>query len=222
MWCAERRTRWPVPHRTMALASHPALRERLSGLGNRAVPHLRAPRPTRRWGRRGDGYLGHPHDAAHARRTHRTAHGSDERAQPTPDPARRAPRPADARAGGHRSGQRCHSPDHHGRQSRAAEHGGVLCCPLRSQSPSSTPPAGGARAGSTTAATGRPTPPCTASSSPAFAATRGPRRTTNAAPRRARPDVRSSGVSSDMSPVSLQHGQTGFPRPRVIGASVRR
>ncbi|MFE1587082.1 transposase [Streptomyces sp. NPDC058737] len=44
----------------------------------RAVPHLRAPRPTRWWGRRGRGGTGHPRDAAHARRTHRTAHRTDQ------------------------------------------------------------------------------------------------------------------------------------------------
>ncbi|MER5833001.1 transposase [Streptomyces sp. NPDC002130] len=54
----------------------------------RAVPHLRALQPTRRWGRRGRGDPGHPHDAAHARRAHRTTHRTARRAQPTPDPAR--------------------------------------------------------------------------------------------------------------------------------------
>ena len=44
-------------------------------------------------------------------------------------------------------------------------------------SPSSTPPAVGARAGSTTVATARRTRPCTASSSPACATTRAPGRT---------------------------------------------
>lgn len=48
----------------------PALREQLSSLGNRAVPHLRTPRPTWRWGRRGRGDPGHPPDVAHARRAH--------------------------------------------------------------------------------------------------------------------------------------------------------
>ena len=34
----------------------------------RAVPHLRTPRPIRRWGRRGRGGPGHPPDVAYARR----------------------------------------------------------------------------------------------------------------------------------------------------------
>ncbi|WP_313667725.1 transposase [Streptomyces luteogriseus] len=45
--------------------------------------------------------------------------------------------------------------------------------------------AGGSRVGSTTAATARPTLLCTGSCSPGCATTRAPRRTTNAAPRRA-------------------------------------
>ncbi|MEU6823491.1 transposase [Streptomyces atriruber] len=60
--------------------------------------------------------------------------------------------------------------------------------------------AAGARAGLTTAGTGRRTPTCIASSSPGCATTRAPRCTTNAAPRRARPGVRSSDASSDMPP----------------------
>ncbi|MFI5794320.1 IS110 family transposase [Streptomyces sp. NPDC051677] len=63
---------------------------------------------------------------------------------------------------------------------------------------------------------------CTASSSPACATTHAPRRTTNAAPRKARPDAKSSDVSSDMPPARSSTGQTGYPHPRVIGASVIR
>ncbi len=44
----------------------------------RAVPHLRDPRRDHRRRRRGRGSPGHPHDAAHARRTHRTAHRPDQ------------------------------------------------------------------------------------------------------------------------------------------------
>ncbi|MGV9249704.1 transposase [Streptomyces sp. NPDC003710] len=49
------------------------------------------------------------------------------------------------------------------------------------------------------AATGKPTPPCTASCSPDCATTRAPRRTTNAAPGKARPG-RSSDASDDTPP----------------------
>ncbi|MFD9282491.1 IS3 family transposase [Streptomyces mirabilis] len=46
----------------------------------------------------------------------RLGHLSPVEAEPAPDPARRTPRPATAHTGGHRPGQRRHSPDHHGRQ----------------------------------------------------------------------------------------------------------
>jgi transposase len=69
------------------------------------------------------------------------------------------------------------------------------------------------RAGSTTAATARPTRLCTASSSPDCATTPAPRRTTNAAPRRARPVVRSSDASSDMPPERSLTWSDRFPAP---------
>ncbi|MDX3240279.1 transposase [Streptomyces sp. ME18-1-4] len=57
-------------------------------------------------------------------------------------------------------------------------------------------------------------------SSPACATTCAPRRTTNAAPRKARLDAKSSDASAICRPRGVQPGQTGCPRPRVIGASV--
>ncbi|MFE0420344.1 transposase [Streptomyces tendae] len=60
----------------LALAD-PALRERMSSLGNAELFRTCAPRPTRRWGRRGRRGPGHPHDVTHARRAHRGAHRSD-------------------------------------------------------------------------------------------------------------------------------------------------
>ncbi|MFE1023756.1 transposase [Streptomyces sp. NPDC058818] len=78
---------------------------------------------------------------------------------------------------------------------------------------SSTPLAVGARAGSTTAATGRRTRPCTASCSPGCVTLRAPRRITNAARRRARPRVRSSGASSDTPPARSSTWSDPFPAP---------
>ncbi|MEU6598181.1 transposase [Streptomyces flaveolus] len=54
---------------------------------------------------------------------------------------------------------------------------------------------------------------CTASSSPACATTRARRRTTNAAPRRARPDARSSDASSDMPPERSSTWSERSPAP---------
>lgn len=84
-----------------------------------------------------------------------------------------------------------------GRSSGPASWPSPLCA---ESAPSSTPLAVGVRVGSTTAATARPTPPCTASCSPGCASIPAPRRITNVALRRARPDVRSSDASSDMPP----------------------
>jgi transposase len=67
-------------------------------------------------------------------------------------------------------------------------------------SPVENSSAGGTRVGSTTAATGRPTPLCTGSCSPGCDAIPTPRRTANAVLRRARPALKSSGSSSDMPP----------------------
>ncbi|MFF9102507.1 transposase [Streptomyces rubrogriseus] len=61
----------------LALAD-PALRERMSSLGSAELFRTCAPRPTRRWGRRGRRGPGHPHDVTHARRAHRGAHRSDQ------------------------------------------------------------------------------------------------------------------------------------------------
>ena len=90
--------------KAVLVIADPALRERLSSLGN-----------------------------AELFRTCATLSPPDGGGDEAPDPARRTSRPRAARTGGHRSGQRRHSPDHHGRQPRPAEHRGVLCCPLRSQ-----------------------------------------------------------------------------------------
>jgi transposase len=74
------------------------------------------------------------------------------------------------------------------------------------------PPARPSAAGSTVAATDRPTPPCTASPSPACGGTPPPAPTSNAASGTARPDARRSAASSDTSPESSTHCS---PRPRA-------
>jgi hypothetical protein len=71
----------------------------------------------------------------------------------------------------------------------------------------------GVRVGSTMGVTGKPMRPCTASCSPGCGTTRAPRRTTNAAPRRARPGVRSSGASSDMPPARSSIWSDRCPAP---------
>ncbi|XES00946.1 transposase [Streptomyces sp. S1D4-11] len=63
--------------KAVLVIADPAVRERLSSLGNRELFRTRAPRPARRRGRRGSGGPGHPYDPAHARRAHRTAHRAD-------------------------------------------------------------------------------------------------------------------------------------------------
>ena len=120
--------------KAVLVIADPALRERLSSLGNaelfRTCATLSPP----------DG--GGDEDAV-AQATHMTLRMLAERVEQltgqidelnqrlTRLVERHAP-PA-ARAGGHRPGQRRPSPDHHGSQPRATEHRGVLCCPLRSQ-----------------------------------------------------------------------------------------
>ncbi len=84
--------------------------------------------------------------------------------------ARRTPCPTTADTGGHRAGQRRHLADRRGDNPErlSSEASFAALCGV---SPSSTPPAGGARVGSITVATGRRTPLCTASCSPGWATT---------------------------------------------------
>jgi hypothetical protein len=63
--------------KAVLVTADPALRERLSSLGDAEPFRTRAPRPARRRGRLGRGDPGHPHDVAHARRAHRAAHRRD-------------------------------------------------------------------------------------------------------------------------------------------------